>query len=368
MVEPIMKAKRALLIGPFPPPIGGDTVLTLNVSRSGYWREHGIELARIDTSPGDRVRVPDERLSPGDILRGARVFLDLVVKLPRCGAVLLWANSRFILTAGLPIIIWCTLFRKPVFVKVFGAFLARRICGISRPRRSIALAVLRSVTYILPETKTLERELVDDAGFPRDRLLVLPNFLRDDSFGVQRGAGRFSGKCAFFGQIKREKGVFDILDALGGAVGTNCDFYGPILDRDREEFLGAISKYSNLSYRGVIEPGGVSRAAAAYDAVLLPTYHQGEGYPAVVLEAYAAGVPVVATNWLSLPEIVEDGVRGFLVPVRSPGKIRDAVGRFAADEALYESMRGKALEYAKSFSERAVIGDILVPSVERTLR
>ncbi len=112
----------------------------------------------------------------------------------------------------------------------------------------------------------------------------------------------------------------------------------------------------------------MSGIVAGYDAVLLPTYHLGEGYPAVILEAYAAGVPVVATNWLSLPEMVEDGVRGFLVPVRSPEKIREAVGRLSADERLYESMRGKALEYVESFSERAIIGNILVPLVERTLR
>lgn len=363
-----MKAKRALLIGPFPPPIGGDTVLTLNVSRSAYWREHGISLERIDTSPGDRVRVPDERLTPGDLLRGARVFLDLVVMLPRSGAVLLWANSRFILTAGLPVIMWCAMFRKPVFVKVFGAFLARRICRTPQPWRAFALAVLRRTRYVLPETKTLARELIEDAGFPEDRLLVLPNFLPDDSFGVRRAPGRFSGRCAFFGQVKREKGVFDIIDALGGAAGVTCDFHGPLLDRDREEFLAAISMHSNLSYRGTIEPGGVSKAAAGYDAVLLPSYHTGEGHPAVLLEAFAAGVPAVATNWLSLPEIVEDGLRGFVVPVRSPEKIREAVGRFAADEPLYESMCKNVLTYVKTFSERAVIGDILVPRVERTLR
>ena len=108
--------------------------------------------------------------------------------------------------------------------------------------------------------------------------------------------------------------------------------------------------------------------AAGYDAVLLPSYHEGEGHPAVVLEAYAAGVPVVATDWLSLPELVEDGVRGFLVPVRSPEKIREAVDRLATDESLYESMCGKALVYVESFSERAVVGGILVPLVERALR
>jgi glycosyltransferase involved in cell wall biosynthesis len=290
------------------------------------------------------------------------------VKLPGCGAVLLWANGRFILTAGLPIIVWCELFRKAVFVKPFGGFLARRICKTQRPWRAFALAVLRRTMCVLPETKALARELVDEGWFPAEQVLVLPNFLAEKSFGHARAPKPYSGRCVFFGQIKREKGVFDIIDALGGEANAICDFYGPVLDRDRAAFLEAISRHPNLSYGGLIEPGLVSSVAAGYDVLLLPTYHESEGHPAVILEAYAAGVPVVATDWLSLPEIVENGVRGFLVPVRSPDKIREAVDRFAADERLYESMCGKAIEYVESFSERAVIGGILVPLVERAMR
>ncbi|HEY5133348.1 MAG TPA: hypothetical protein VII85_06660, partial [Candidatus Krumholzibacteriaceae bacterium] len=77
-----MSTKRVLLIGPFPPPIGGDTVLTLNVSRSRYWGERGITIDCIDTSAGDRVRSLDETLTFGDLLRGMRIFSELAVKLP----------------------------------------------------------------------------------------------------------------------------------------------------------------------------------------------------------------------------------------------------------------------------------------------
>ena len=172
----------------------------------------------------------------------------------------------------------------------------------------------------------------------------------------------------FFGHIKREKGVFDIVEALGDKANSSCDFYGPVLERDREEFLAAIAARENLSYRGTVEPGLVSLVAAGYDALLLPTYHESEGYPAVILEAYAAGIPVIATDWLALPEIVEDGVRGILVPVRSPAKIRMAVRRLAADDSLYASMCASALAFAANFSEQAVIGGILVPRVTGRVR
>jgi glycosyltransferase involved in cell wall biosynthesis len=251
---------------------------------------------------------------------------------------------------------------------VFGAYLARRIRRIPPPWRRIALHLLGRTACVLPETRFLARELVDEGWLPAERVLVLPNFLSDRSFGHARAPKPFSGKCVFFGQIKREKGVFDIIEALGGREDAICDFYGPVLGRDREAFLDAISKYGNLSYGGSIEPGLVSRAAADYDVLLLPTYHESEGYPAVILEAYAAGIPVIATDWLSLPEIVEDGVRGILVPIKSPGKIREALGRLAADELLYRSMCGNALAFAETYSERAVLNGILIPRVSRSFR
>ena len=363
-----MATKRVLLIGPFPPPIGGDTVLTLNVSRSRYWSEHGITFECINTSAGDRVRVPREPLTLKDVMRGGRIFLELVAKLPRSKAVVLFANNRFVVTAGIAIIAWSRLWRRPVFLKTFGALLAGQLRETPQPWRTLTRVLLARTEFVFPETKALERSLVEEGWLPRKRVCTLSNFLSDASFREPCAPRRFSGRCVFFGQIKQEKGVFDIIDALDGAANMSCDFYGPLLPRDRNRFLDSIANRPNLAYRGIVEPGGVSRAAASYDILLLPTYHEDEGYPAVILEAYAAGIPVIATNWLCLPEIVEDGVEGILVPVRSPAKIRQALEGLLADARLYESMCLNARTFVNAFSERSVLNGILVPLVARAVQ
>lgn len=358
-----MKKRKILFIAPFPPPVGGDTVMALNLRDSRYWEKHGITVDSVDTSAGGTVRLPERRLTAGDLARGARIFLRVVRMTPGTDAVVLWANSRLICTIGLPVICHAVMMRKPVIIKAFGAYLASRITGYPRPWRSFVVHILRKARYILPETRAVERELVDEAGFEPSRIVCFPNFLPDGNFRDTYERKRFSGKCVFAGQIKREKGVFDIIAALSGRDDLSCDFYGPLVERDEREFHELISKHDNLSYRGLIEPEFVAGTIARYDALLLPSYHVGEGYPAVVLQAFAAGVPVIASNWKSIPELVEDGVRGLLVPSESPEAIAKALDLLSSDEQLYDSIAANAFTYVRAFSEQATVEEILISKI-----
>ena len=154
-----------------------------------------------------------------------------------------------------------------------------------------------------------------------------------------------------------------IIGALAGRDDCSCDFFGPLVERDRADFLGAISKHPNLRYRGIAEPGTVSGVAARYDVLLLPTYHPSEGHPAVILEAYAAGLPVIASRWRSIPEVVQDGTTGLLVSARAPGEILEALEALRRDPVRYETMRRAAYEFVRSFSEGEIVGRRLVPRV-----
>ena len=363
MTNPGAPHTRVLLIGPFPPPIGGDTVLTAHLAACECWERNGIRIDTINTSAGDRVRLPGERISSGDLLRGCRILLAALVKVPRSRVVLLWANTRFALTLGLLIVSWGRFTRRAVILKVFGGALGGRIAALPPARRAVAARLLGAVSCILVETRALARELVTESGLPADLVVHFPNYPVAPPREGPAPPRPFSGACVFFGQIKREKGVYDIIEALGGREGVRCDFFGPFLDRDRAGFLGALSKYPNLAYRGIAEPGTVSSLARAYDVLLLPTYHPGEGYPAVILEAYAAGIPVIATRWLAIPEIVEDGETGILVSPRAPAEIAAAIGSMRADPVRYERMRRRAAERSRSYTAEAIVGGVLVPRV-----
>jgi glycosyltransferase involved in cell wall biosynthesis len=74
----------------------------------------------------------------------------------------------------------------------------------------------------------------------------------------------------------------------------------------------------------------------AADINVLPTYY--EGLPLTVLEAMASGLPTVASNVGGIPEMVEDGISGCLVPPGDPRKLADALSALASQPELRKRM------------------------------
>ncbi len=83
----------------------------------------------------------------------------------------------------------------------------------------------------------------------------------------------------------------------------------------------------------------------------LPSHH--EGVPLSVLEAMAAGVPVVATRVGGIPEVVEDGVSGLLVAPRDPAALELALRSVLEDPQLAQRLRAGGREVAARHSPAA---------------
>jgi glycosyltransferase involved in cell wall biosynthesis len=358
MAEPY--PRRVLIIGPVPPPIGGDTVSTSNLLKSRYWNSAGFMVDHIDTSARGEVKLVEVKRSWKDMLRALRILSKLLVKLPRADILLLWANSSFICSLGIPVMNLARISGKPYMVKIFGAMLPERIDALGPRRRKTVVSLLGRARYLLPQTKLLADQLAARYSLAPERIVQFPNFLPDSYFAAMTESARFSGRCVFIGQIKSEKGVFDIIDSIRDRNDISCDFYGQPVERDTDRFMLELQRSPNCFYRGTLTRDEVMKILGGYDILLLPTTHPGEGYPAVILEAFAAGLPVISTRWMAIPELVEDGVRGLLVPPSSPGHISAAIDLLSNDEQLYSSIAKNAHSYVGRFSEKAVVGDILI--------
>jgi glycosyltransferase involved in cell wall biosynthesis len=82
--------------------------------------------------------------------------------------------------------------------------------------------------------------------------------------------------------------------------------------------------------------------------LVLPTFHPEEGYPGVIAEGFAHGLPVITTRWLAIPEIVEENCGILIEPGDTPAFVA-AVTALHLDEERWRKMREGARIKAAQF-------------------
>lgn len=136
----------------------------------------------------------------------------------------------------------------------------------------------------------------------------------------------------FVGRIHADKGVDLLLDAAAELRGRGTDFTLLIVGGADDESGRALESSPAAQHPGTIltgEVGDVAGFLGLVDVLCLPT--KREGFPNVVLEAAAAGVPTVATLATGVPDAVVDGFTGTIVERRDPVALADALERYLAN-------------------------------------
>jgi glycosyltransferase involved in cell wall biosynthesis len=140
------------------------------------------------------------------------------------------------------------------------------------------------------------------------------------------------------GRLVPKKGFATFVDALAHtAAALEAVVIGDGPERGRL-VARARRRGVAVAFRGALAPEAVAREMAAADILVAPSVvapgGDRDGIPNVVLEAMAAGLPVVAATTSGLPEAVEDGVTGLLVPASDPESLAAALDRLLADPAM----------------------------------
>tara|TARA_B110000240_G_C13512753_1_gene460856 strand:+ start:7007 stop:8038 length:1032 start_codon:yes stop_codon:yes gene_type:complete len=251
-------------------------------------------------------------------------------------------SKDFLLLAPLLVFV-SKIFNKETSIRKFAGSFYEVYQKSNLIEKNVYRFVLKNSNYVFFETKYL----VDKFKAFNQNTHWWPNSRSLSKIKVSK---TFSKRFVFISQVKRSKGIYELMSASNKFTNDyTFHVYGPILDNDFEK---EIEKHPNIHYCGVLAPNEVTSTLMKYDVLVLPTYHTGEGYPGVILEAFSIGMPVISTKWNSIPEIVKDEHNGLLVPIKEVGCITNSILFF--NQNNYTEFRLNALDSFDMFNSEKV--------------
>ena len=163
------------------------------------------------------------------------------------------------------------------------------------------------------------------------------------------------------GRLSREKGHLDLVDAIAALRRETAVPFCLVLVGDGPDRAAIERKCARLGIAdGVVFAGHRKDVGPYYsiaDIVVLPSHT--EGSPNVLLEAMAAGLPVVAASVGGVPEIAAGGENALLVASRDPGAMARAIARLLADEPLRRRLGASARRITARHSPEAYCQSLL---------
>lgn len=149
--------------------------------------------------------------------------------------------------------------------------------------------------------------------------MYLPNFRKYNGCGAKAFRWKKHISVCTYSRVTEDKGILSAIEIckranrmLGGLV-VHLNIYGKIAEDFRDKFYFAVEcNKEQVTYCGVKQSEESTQILQEHFALLFPTTYPGEGFAGTILDSFAAGIPVIASNWKYNPEIIEDGVNGLL--------------------------------------------------------
>jgi glycosyltransferase involved in cell wall biosynthesis len=236
---------------------------------------------------------------------------------------------------------------KPVLLHLHGGHHLQKTA--TPPLRWAADLLFRLAGKIVLLSATESRLFISQFPSCERKVAAIPNGI-DMKAAAAHAVRRQQGQAlrvVFCGRFAEEKGLAVLLQMIreGSIPGVELHFFGAgdLLP----QVVAASRDYPGVVYGGTYSAADACRVLSEYDVLVLPSLG-GEGMPMAMVEAMAVGVIPIATPIASIPEMIEDGVNGFIVPTGSSEAIRAVLVHLRDTQHVRQAMSARAHEDAQA--------------------
>lgn len=323
--------------------LNGQTVKTKIVTEE-LQNQLGInQVLKIDTHGGWKVLLK----SPFQVFRALKNSANVLI-FPAHNGLRVYAPLLFLLKK---------LFKnRKIHYVVIGGWLPQFLS-----KREVLACILKTFDGIYVETNTMKRAL-DAQGF--NNVFVMPNckkltVLSEDELTYPSEAPY---KLCTFSRVMREKGIEDAVNAVMevneslGYQAFSLDIYGQV-DAAQTEWFDTLQKTfpPYVRYCGCVDASRSVEVLRHYFALLFPTRFYTEGIPGTIIDAYAAGLPVISAKWESFSDIILEGKTGIAFDFNAETQLTEILLGVAQTPKIMLNMKERCLNKAKDYVPETAI-------------
>lgn len=326
--------------------LNGQTVKTKIVQEELIYRLGKDEVKELDTH-GGKKKLLSLPFTLANVLRKCK------------NIIILPAQNGLRVIAPL-LVLENKIFRRKLHYVVIGGWLPEFL-----KNRTFLTRQLKKFNCIYVETKTMQNALISQ-GFTN--VEVMPNCKKikilDEAELVYPDMEPY--KLCTFSRVMREKGIEDAVEAVKavndkyGRTIFTLDIYGQV-DEGQKEWFEELKKTfpDYVCYGGLVPYDKSTDVLKDYYALLFPTYYDGEGFAGTLIDAMAAGVPVIASDWKYNGEIVKNKETGMLYTVSNQEELINNLIYCYEKREIWITMKSKCVLEAREYMPEVVV-DILI--------
>lgn len=245
---------------------------------------------------------------------------------------------------------WNIFFKRNLHYVVIGGWLPKFISD-----KKWLINGLRRFTGIYVETNTMNNTLKTQ-GF--SNVSVMPNckplrILTENELLYPSDAPY---RLCTFSRVMKEKGIETAVETVRkvnrrlGYTAYSLDIYGQIWEQSKEWFERLQSKFPDyIHYCGYVNADQSVEVLQNYFAMLFPTHFYTEGIPGTIIDAYAAGIPVISAKWESYSDVIDDGITGIGYDFDNESQFEEILFYSAKNPGILLDLKENCLNKAKAY-------------------
>lgn len=360
------KKQRLLLIGP-PPYRGSGSRVRFELLLEYLSGFSNLVVTCFDLPVFSPLHNANGTLGPLNHLRTCALLSHAVTRVPRSDIVVVYGTSDFCFSYGLAVAFTSKLFRGRCVAMPTGG---RGIFGTKRlpkPARTICLAMIQAFDTFVVQTKVARNDLPCRLWA---RTIVVKNFRPrlPGLLSTRRGGERkkvgfvfLSGFDGSTGEKKPTKGLDVLLDAFdrlravsGAGKHIELHLYGHLPPSLTER----VTRTSNIVAHGLLSCEQLRASLGQHDVLAFPSRYAFEGHPGAIIEAFMAGLPVIASALPGPMEIVAHEVNGLVVKTGDSEAFAAAMNRLASDQEFRHRLSAGARVSASNFDQEKILPEL----------